>query len=53
MPWNPVDPAWQYELLDRLAPGVDPAQLEEASSGCSISSTSWRKCRGRVATDFR
>ena len=30
MPWDPVDPAWQYELLDRVAPGVDTAQLEEA-----------------------
>jgi hypothetical protein len=28
--WQPIDPAWQYELLDRLPPGVDMTQLDHA-----------------------
>jgi hypothetical protein len=30
MAWNPTGPAWQYELLDRLPPGVDTTQLDWA-----------------------
>lgn len=28
MSWEPTEEAWQYELLDRLKPGVDITQLE-------------------------
>lgn len=28
--WFPVDQPWQYRVLDRLPPGVDAAQLEQA-----------------------
>jgi hypothetical protein len=30
MTWQPVEPAWQHEVLDRLPPGIDTGQLEEA-----------------------
>jgi len=28
--WTPTEPAWQYELLDKLPPGLDLAQLERS-----------------------
>jgi hypothetical protein len=30
MGWEPAEPAWQYEVLDRLPCGIDDAQLAEA-----------------------
>lgn len=28
--WFPPEQPWQYRILDRLPPGVDEAQLEQA-----------------------
>jgi hypothetical protein len=33
MRWEPAEPAWQYEVLDRLPCGIDSAQLDEALGG--------------------
>lgn len=30
MAWEPAEKAWQYELLDRMKPGVDLVQLERS-----------------------
>ena len=30
MHWEVDEPAWQYRVLDRLRPSIDPSQLDEA-----------------------